>query len=61
MQPTVFLEGFFLNSPPRRASSNELALPFGTGKTSPISTVDVARALAAILDGLLRISDKSTI
>jgi uncharacterized protein YbjT (DUF2867 family) len=27
-----------------------LALPMGGGKTSPISAVDVARALAVILD-----------
>jgi uncharacterized protein YbjT (DUF2867 family) len=31
-------------------ASDELALPFGGGKTSPISAVDVARAVAVILD-----------
>ena len=31
-------------------AANELALPMGGGKTSPISAVDVARAVAAILD-----------
>ena len=31
-------------------ASDELALPMGGGKTSPISAVDVARAVAAILD-----------
>ena len=31
-------------------ASNELALPMGNGKTSPISAVDVARAVAVILD-----------
>src|SRR6516225_1604919 len=51
MRPTVFLEGFFrqLAAPGVRAS-DELALPMGGGKTSPISAVDVARAIAAILD-----------
>ncbi|RNJ42212.1 hypothetical protein DNR46_29660 [Mesorhizobium japonicum] len=31
-------------------ASDALALPLGSGKTSPISAVDVARAVAAILD-----------
>jgi len=31
-------------------ASDELALPLGGGKTSPISAVDVARAVAVILD-----------
>ena len=31
-------------------ASDELALPMGGGKTSPISAVDVARAVAVILD-----------
>src|SRR3954453_4331215 len=51
MRPTVFLEGFFLHiAAPGRRASDELALPMGGGKTSPISAVDVARAVAAILD-----------
>jgi uncharacterized protein YbjT (DUF2867 family) len=50
VRPTVFMEGFFL----RFAASgikkaNELALPMGTGKTSPISAVDVARTVTAII------------
>jgi uncharacterized protein YbjT (DUF2867 family) len=51
VRPTVFLEGFFrqLAAPGVRASG-ELALPFGGGKTSPISAVDVALAVAVILD-----------
>jgi uncharacterized protein YbjT (DUF2867 family) len=51
VRPTVFLEGFFLQlvAPGVRAS-DALALPFGNGKTSPISAVDVARAVAVILD-----------
>ena len=31
-------------------TSDTLALPFGGGKTSPISAIDVARAVAVILD-----------
>jgi uncharacterized protein YbjT (DUF2867 family) len=51
LRPTVFLEGFFLQlAAPGVRSANELALPFGSGKTSPISAVDVARAAAVILD-----------
>ena len=51
MRPTVFLEGFFLTlAAPGVQTSDELALPMGGGKTSPISSVDVARAVAAILD-----------
>jgi len=51
VRPTVFLEGFFLTlAAPRVQSSDELALPMGGGKTSPISAVDVARAVAVILD-----------
>jgi uncharacterized protein YbjT (DUF2867 family) len=50
LRPTVFLEGFFLRfaaSGIRRA--DELALPMGTGRTSPISARDVARVVAEIL------------
>ena len=50
VRPTVFLEGFFLRfcaSSVKR--SNVLSLPMGTGKTSPISAYDVARAVVAIL------------
>src|SRR5467141_2701236 len=51
VRPTVFLEGFFLQlAAPGVRASDELALPMGSGKTSPISAVDVARAVAAILD-----------
>ncbi|SAK65372.1 NmrA family protein [Caballeronia arationis] len=51
MRPTVFLEGFFLllaSAGVRR--QDELVLPLGTGRTSPISAVDVARAVSVILD-----------
>jgi uncharacterized protein YbjT (DUF2867 family) len=51
MRPTAFLEGFFLQrAAPDVQASDELALPMGGGKTSPISAVDVARAVAMILD-----------
>jgi uncharacterized protein YbjT (DUF2867 family) len=51
MRPTVFLEGFFLLMAAAGVrTSDALALPMGGGKTSPISAVDVARAVAAILD-----------
>jgi uncharacterized protein YbjT (DUF2867 family) len=51
VRPTVFLEGFFLMLATASVQgADELALPMGGGKTSPISAVDVARAVAAILD-----------
>ena len=51
MRPTVFMEGFFLQlAAPGVRASDTLALPFGGGKTSPISAVDVARSVAAIFD-----------
>jgi uncharacterized protein YbjT (DUF2867 family) len=51
VRPTVFLEGFFLQlAAPGVRASDELALPMGGGKTSPISSVDVARAVVVILD-----------
>jgi uncharacterized protein YbjT (DUF2867 family) len=51
VRPTVFLEGFFLRLAAAGVrDSDELALPLGHSKTSPISAVDVARAVAVILD-----------
>src|SRR6202022_3714117 len=51
VRPTVFLEGFFLQlAAPGVRASDELALPLGSGKTSPISAGDVARGVAVILD-----------
>ncbi|MBV8899572.1 MAG: NAD(P)H-binding protein [Verrucomicrobia bacterium] len=51
VRPTVFLEGFFLRLVAAGVrDADELALPMGRGKTSPISAVDVARALAVILE-----------
>jgi uncharacterized protein YbjT (DUF2867 family) len=58
----VFMEGFFLQlAVPGVRASDELALPWGHGKTSPISAVDVARAVAVILEDPHPISGKSTI
>src|SRR5262249_14034020 len=51
VRPRVFLEGFFRQlAAPGVQTSDTLALPFGGGKTSPISAVDVARAVAVILN-----------
>ena len=50
VRPTAFLEGFFLRLATRVREADELALPMGSGKTSPISAVDVARAVSLILD-----------
>ena len=51
VRPTVFLEGFFLRLAAGGVRDhNELALPLGPSKTSPISAVDVARAVSVILD-----------
>ena len=50
VRPTVFLEGFFLRlAAVGVQESDELALPLGSSKTSPISAVDVARAVSVIL------------
>jgi uncharacterized protein YbjT (DUF2867 family) len=51
VRPTVFLEGFFLRFAAAGVrEADELAVPLGGGKTSPISAMDVARAVAVILD-----------
>nr|WP_199321831.1 SDR family NAD(P)-dependent oxidoreductase [Leptolyngbya sp. FACHB-321] len=50
VRPTVFLESFFLRlAAAGIRDNNELALPLGHSKTSPISAVDVAHAIAVIL------------
>jgi uncharacterized protein YbjT (DUF2867 family) len=50
VRPTVFIEGFFvlLTTDSVRAS-NQIRLPLGDGKTSPVSTEDVARVIATLL------------
>jgi uncharacterized protein YbjT (DUF2867 family) len=51
VRPTVFLEGFFLRLADAGVrDSDELALPLGSSRTSPISAVDVAHAVSEILD-----------
>lgn len=51
VRPTVFFEGFFLVLAGISVrTSDALMLPMGGGKISPISAVDVASAVAAILD-----------
>ncbi|WP_210211600.1 MULTISPECIES: NAD(P)H-binding protein [unclassified Mesorhizobium] len=51
VRPTVFLESFFLRLAKASVRDNdELALPLGDSRTSPVSSVDVARAVSVILD-----------
>ena len=48
VRPTVFLEGFFLLfMSDSIKESSRMRLPFGEGKTSPVSAEDVARVVAA--------------
>jgi NAD(P)H dehydrogenase (quinone) len=50
IRPTVFLEGFFLPlTGPSVRDRSRIELPFGQGKTNPVSTEDVARVVAAVL------------
>src|SRR6201997_5138024 len=50
VRPTVFLEGFFLTlTPDSVRESDQIRLPFGEGKTSPVAVEDVARVIAALL------------
>jgi uncharacterized protein YbjT (DUF2867 family) len=50
VRPTVFLEGFFLRFCAASVKkANQIQLPMGSGKTSPISAFDVARAVAELL------------
>ena len=60
VRPTAFLDNpmFTLFAGPSLRERNMLALPFGTGRTSPIATSDVARVVAAVLvDPAHRIGD----
>jgi uncharacterized protein YbjT (DUF2867 family) len=51
MRPTVFMEGFFLTLAAAGVrDSDALVLPLGGGRTAPICAVDVARAVALVLD-----------
>lgn len=50
VRPTVFLEGLFLIFTTEVVKkSNQIKLPFGEGKTSPVAAEDVARVIVALL------------
>jgi len=50
VRPTVLLEGFFLIvTADSVRESNQISLPFGDGKTSPVAVEDVARVLTSLL------------
>lgn len=50
VRPTVLLEGFFLILTAGSVrQSNQIRLPLGEGKTSPVAVGDVARVIAALL------------
>jgi uncharacterized protein YbjT (DUF2867 family) len=50
VRPTIFLEGFFLTlTSDSVRQSNQIRLPFGEGKTSPVAAEDVARVITALL------------
>jgi uncharacterized protein YbjT (DUF2867 family) len=50
VRPTVFLEGLFLLFTSESVIKfNQIRLPFGEGKTSPIAAEDVARVVATLL------------
>ncbi len=60
IRPTAFLDNpiFTWFAAPSLRERNLLALPFGTGRTSPITASDVARTVAAVLvDPAHRIGD----
>jgi uncharacterized protein YbjT (DUF2867 family) len=51
VRPTVFLEGFFLTlTQDSVRESNQIRLPFGEGKTAPVSAEDVALVVTALLE-----------
>src|SRR5258708_17258500 len=51
VRPTVFLEGFLLIvTEDSVRESNQIRLPFGEGKTSPVAVEDVARVVATLLE-----------
>jgi uncharacterized protein YbjT (DUF2867 family) len=50
VRPTVFLEGFFLLFTSEAVKeSNQIRLPLGDGRTSPVAAEDVARVVATVL------------
>ena len=60
VRPTVFLEGMFvLFTADSVRESNQIRLPFGDGKTSPIAAEDVSRVVAALLTNPVLTSARS--
>src|SRR5437899_11290522 len=49
IRPTMFLESFLQLAAPSISNRDRIELPFGRGKTSPVSAADVARVVAAVL------------
>jgi uncharacterized protein YbjT (DUF2867 family) len=50
VRPTVLLDGFFLIvTPDSVREADQIRLPFGDGKTSPVAVEDVARVIATLL------------
>jgi uncharacterized protein YbjT (DUF2867 family) len=50
VRPTALLDGFFLIfTADSVRESNQIRLPFGEGKTSPVAVEDVARVVAVLL------------
>src|SRR3954466_7302793 len=50
VRPTVLLDGFFLVLTPETVrESDQIRLPLGDGKTSPVAVEDVARVIVAVL------------
>ena len=49
LAPTLFLESFLPLVGPAVRDQGRIQLPFGRGKTSPVSADDVARVVAAVL------------
>src|SRR6267378_2728279 len=61
VRPTAFLENFFLLLAATSVrDADELALPMGAGKTSPVSSVDVARVFSEALGRTIRYRDAPT-
>jgi uncharacterized protein YbjT (DUF2867 family) len=49
IRPTMFLDSFFPLVGPTIRDRGRIELPFGQGKTSPVSAADVSRVVAAVL------------
>jgi len=49
IRPTMFLESFLQLTAPSVRNRDRIELPFGRGKTSPVSAADVAQVVAAAL------------